>query len=79
MKDYSTLESNLESEQTDFCEDCHQINLIDNQLETLIQTQAIAKNRLTTVRQAPGCSTSVLRGLDQQLIDEMKALHPIAW
>ncbi|WP_287294773.1 peptidoglycan-binding protein [Moorena sp. SIO2C4] len=76
MKDYSTLESNLESEQTDFCEDCHQINLIDNQLETLIQTQAIAKNRLTTVRQAPGCSTSVLRGLDQQLIDQINSIAP---
>ncbi|WP_229424032.1 peptidoglycan-binding protein [Moorena producens] len=79
MADYSNLESNLESEQTkhaDFCEDCHQINLIDNQPQTLIQTQAIAKNRLTTVRQAPGCSTSILRGLDQQLIDEMNSIGP---
>lgn len=79
MADYSNLESNLESEQTEhaeFCEHCHQINLIDTQLEALIHTQAIAKNRLTTVRHAPGCSTSVLRGLDQQLIDEMNSIAP---
>ncbi len=75
MKDYSNLESE-HTENADFCEDCHQINLIDNQLEALIQTQAIAKNRLTTVRQAPGCSTSVLGGLDQQLIDEMNSIAP---